>query len=57
MVSSIFDYGVMRQFFLLQELPEEEQIDRQPYYEMNDACAWLDLPLAHEAPGPLSMGG
>ncbi len=36
---------LMRQFNLLHAGPEDGPIDRQPFYEPEDACAWLDLPV------------
>ncbi len=42
-VGTSLDYGIVRQFALLVHGLDQMEADRQPFYEMEDACAWLDL--------------
>lgn len=45
-VGSRFDYGVVRQLCLLLDSPSAGgKIERQPFYELEDACAWLGVPV------------
>jgi len=56
-VSSSFDYGVIRQLGLLLDAKSAvEKIDRQPFYELEDACAWLGVPLEVLDRLPVVMG-